>query len=59
MFEDTQRIERLDYNEYKKAIYYMNHPAEYPGDFTAFRDKLIDYATRLEEEKNNHPHETT
>ena len=46
MFEDVERIEHLDYREYKQAIYYMNHPREYEGDFIAFRDKLLDYAER-------------
>ena len=38
MFDNQERIEHLSYEEYKKALYYFKHPAEYPGDFAAFRD---------------------
>jgi len=48
MFEDIDRIQWLEYSEYKRAIYYLNHPSEYYGDFDTFRDKLIDYSDRLE-----------
>ena len=48
MFEDVEHIERMSYEEYKKAIYCLNHPKEYEGNYLAFRDKLIDYGTRTE-----------
>ena len=45
MFEDVEHIQRMSYSEYKQAIYYLNHPSEYDGDFAVFRDKLIEYAS--------------
>lgn len=49
MFDDVERIERMSYAEYKQTVYYFNHPNEYDGDFIAFRDKVIDYSTRLQD----------
>ena len=51
MFDDVERIEWLDYYDYKRAVYYLNHPDEYPGDFVVFREKLLDYAERIDKGK--------
>lgn len=47
MFEDIERIEWLDRDAYRRAMYYLQHPAEYNGDFDLFRRKLLDYGDRL------------
>ena len=46
MFDDVEHIDFLSYEDYKKALYYLKHKEEYDGDFVAFRDKLIEYASR-------------
>ena len=45
MFDNTERIESMTYEEYKQTVYYFNHPDEYAGDFVAFRDKVIDFVS--------------
>lgn len=46
MFDDVEQIGDMTYQEYKKAVYYFNHPDEYDGDFISFRDKVIEFASR-------------
>ena len=46
MFDDVEHIEDMTYQEYKKTVYYFNHPDEYEGDFVKFRDKVIEFASR-------------
>ena len=46
MFDDVDRIDDMTYQEYKQVIYYLKHPAEYEGDFSLFKDKVVEFASR-------------
>lgn len=43
-----EQIEWMNYETYKKSIYYLNHPEEYAGDFELFVRKIVDYSNRVQ-----------
>ena len=54
MFEDVEKIERMTYAEYRQVLYYFKHPDEYEGDYKAFQEKVTEFSSRVNENRDIH-----